>query len=64
MSAKELFSMFRHLVMLKSDPNAVNFIGLSDDLKLENLSSDIERLRAIYYNETNDSYALFTPFDF
>lgn len=64
MSAKELFSMFRHLVMLKSDPNAVNFIGLSDDLKLENLSSDIERLRAIYYNETNDSYTLFTPFDF
>ena len=64
MSAKDFFNMFHHLVMLKSDDNAVNTLGLSDDLKLENLSSDIERLRAIYYNETNNSYTLFTPFDF
>ncbi len=64
MSAKDFFNMFHHLVMLKSDENAVNTLGLNDDLKLENLSSDIERLRAIYYNETNNSYTLFTPFDF
>ena len=64
MSAKEFFNMFHHLVMLKSDDNAVNTLGMSDDLRLENLSSDIERLRAIYYNETNNSYTLFTPFDF
>lgn len=64
MSAKEFFNMFHHLVMLKSDDNAVNTLGLSDDLRLENLSSDVERLRAIYYNETNNSYTLFTPFDF
>ena len=64
MSAKDFFNMFHHLVMLKSDDNAVNTLGMSDDLKLENLSSDIERLRAIYYNETNNSYTLFTPFDF
>ena len=64
LSAKEFFNMFHHLVMLKSDDNAVNTLGMSDDLKLENLSSDIERLRAIYYNETNNSYTLFTPFDF
>ena len=64
MSAKDFFNMFHHLIMLKSDENAVNTLGLSDDLKLENLSSDIERLRAIYYNETNNSYTLFTPFDF
>ena len=63
LSAKEFFNMFHHLVMLKSDENAVNTLGLSDDLKLENLSSDVERLRAIYYNETNNSYTLFTPFD-
>ena len=61
---KDFFNMFRHLVMLKSDENAVTTLGLSDDLKLENLSSDIERLRAYYYNEGNDSYTLFTPFDF
>lgn len=64
MSAKDFFNMFHHLVMLKSDENAVNTLGMSDDMKLENLSSDIERLRAIYYNETNNSYTLFTPFDF
>lgn len=64
MSAKDFFNMFHHLIMLKSDENAVNSLGMSDDLKLENLSSDIERLRTIYYNETNNSYTLFTPFDF
>ena len=64
MSARDFFNMFHHLIMLKSDENAVNTLGMSDDLKLENLSSDIERLRAIYYNETNNSYTLFTPFDF
>ena len=64
MSAKDFFNMFHHLIMLKSDENAVNTLGMSDDLRLENLSSDIERLRAFYYNEANDSYTLFTPFDF
>ena len=63
-SAKDFFNMFHHLVMLKCDDNAVNTLGLSDDLRLENLSSDVERLRAVYYNETNNSYTLFTPFDF
>ena len=63
-TSREIFSMFHHLVMLRSDEKALNNLGLSDDIKLENLSSDIERLRAIYYNETNNSYTLFTPFDF
>ena len=62
MSSRDFFNMFHHLVMLKSDENAVNTLGLSDDLRLENLSSDVERLRAIYYNETNNTYTLFTPF--
>ena len=64
MTGKIFFSMFHHVVMLRSDSGAINNLGMSDDLKLENLSSDIERLRAIYYNETNNSYTLFTPFDF
>ena len=64
MSAKDFFNMFHHLIMLKSDENAVNTLSMSDNLRLENLSSDIERLRAIYYNEANNSYTLFTPFDF
>lgn len=64
MTGKIFFSMFHHAVMLRSDAGAINSLGMSDDLKLENLSSDIERLRAIYYNEANDSYTLFSPFDF
>lgn len=64
MTGKIFFSMFHHVVMLRSDAGAVNSLGMSDDLKLENLSSDIDRLRAIYYNEANDSYTLFSPFDF
>ncbi len=64
MTGKIFFSMFHHVVMLRSDAGAVNSLGMSDDLKLENLSSDIERLRAIYYNEANDCYTLFSPFDF
>ena len=64
MTGKIFFSMFHHVVMLRSDAGAINSLGMSDDLKLENLSSDIERLRAIYYNEANDSYTLFSPFDF
>ena len=61
MTGKIFFSMFHHVVMLRSDAGAINSLGMSDDLKLENLSSDIERLRAIYYNEANDSYTLFSP---
>ena len=64
MTGKTFFSMFHHVVMLRSDSSAVNSLGMSDELKLENLSSDIERLRATYYNEANNSYTLFTPFDF
>ena len=45
-----------------SEENAINRLNLNDDIALENLSSDPERLRAFYYNETNDSYTLFTPY--
>ena len=48
--------------MLRSDENAVNRLNLNDDLALENLSSDPERLRAYYYNEATDTYVLFTPY--
>lgn len=59
---KTLFKMFSHLVMLHSDNNALNNLNLSDDLWLTNLSRDVERLRAIYYNGVSQRYTLFTPF--
>lgn len=61
-TGKTVFSKFKHLIMLRSDENAVNRLNLNDDLALENLSSDPERLRAYYYNEAKDSYVLFTPY--
>ena len=61
-TGKTVFSKFKHLIMLRSDENAVNRLNLNDDLALENLSSDPERLRAYYYNEATDTYVLFTPY--
>lgn len=61
-TGKTIFSKFKYIIMLRSDENAINRLNLSDDIALENLSSDPERLRAIYYNEPNDSYVLLTPY--
>ena len=60
-TGKTVFSKFKHLIMLRSDENAINRLNLNDELALENLSSDPERLRAYYYNEATDTYVLFTP---
>lgn len=61
-SSKELFQKFKHLIMLRSDEMTGSRIGLRDDIRLEKLSSDWERLRAYYYAEESDSYTLFTPY--
>lgn len=62
MNQKELFSMFKHLIMLHSDENAASKY-ISNDIKLENISGEAERLRAYYYSEENDTYALFVPYE-
>lgn len=62
MTQKELFSMFKHLIMLHSDENAASRY-ISDEIKLENISGEAERLRAYYYSEENDTYALFVPYE-
>lgn len=59
---KVVFQKFKHLVMLKSDETAGVTLHLNDDIRLEKLSSDWERLRAYYYTEESDSYTLFTPY--
>lgn len=61
-SAKQVYARFNHLVMLRSDEKAANCLQLSDEIQLENLSSDPERLRAYYYSVERDQYVLFTPF--
>ena len=59
---KVVFQKFKHLVMLKSDETTGVTLHLNDDIRLEKLSSDWERLRAYYYAEESDSYTLFTPY--
>ena len=48
--------------MLRSDEMTASRLNLRDDIRLENLSSEPERLRAYYYAEESDSYTLFTPY--
>ena len=61
-SSKVVFSMFKHIVMLRSEEKTAMTLGLSDDIRLEDLSSEQERLRAYYYSEEDDSYKLFSPY--
>jgi hypothetical protein len=61
-SHKELFQKFKHLLLLKSDENAANQLRLRNDIHLENLCKEEERLRAYYYAEESDTYTLFTPY--
>ena len=61
-SHKEMFKKFKHLILLKSDENAATQLHLRNDIRLENLSKDVERLRTYYYAEESDTYTLFTPY--
>ena len=59
---KMVFQKFKHLILLKSDETTGVTLHLNDDIRLEKLSDDLERLRAYYYAEESDSYTLFTPY--
>lgn len=61
-NSKLIFGKFKHLIMLRSDEKSAISIGLNDEIKLEQLSSDKDRLRAYYYAEEEDRYTLFSPF--
>lgn len=61
-NAKSVFARFNHLVMLRTEEKAANTLGLSDDIHLEQLSSEPERLRAYYYTVDGDKYKMITPY--
>ena len=61
-SPKMVYQKFKHLIMLKSDEAASAQLHLNDNIRLETLSKDLERLRAYYYSEESDTYTLFTPY--
>lgn len=62
LTAKEVFRKFKHLVMLKSDEMTAGRLFLKDEIRLETLSKDPDRLRAYYYADESDTYTLFTPY--
>ena len=62
-SAKTISARFKHIIILRSDPRAAITLGLSDDINLESLSADPERLRAYYYCDEDGVARLFSPFD-
>ena len=61
-TSKFVFRKFRHLILLRSDEKVAMKLGLPDDIRLENLNSAPERLRAIYYADGDEGWTLFSPF--
>lgn len=61
-SPKMVYQKFKHLIMLKSDEASSANLHLNDNIRLETLGKDLERLRAYYYSEESDTYTLFTPY--
>lgn len=62
-SAKTVSARFKHIVILRSDSRAAMSLGLSDDINVDTLSSDPERLRAFYYCDDDGSTRLFSPYE-
>ena len=62
LSQQMIKTQFRHWVMLHSASDASLALRLSDEVRLENLSDDLDRLRAIYYSDDTDTYKLLTPY--
>ena len=48
--------------MLRSDEKASMKLGIPDEIRLESLNSEPERLRAIYYADGDEGWTLFSPF--
>lgn len=61
-TSKFVLKKFRHLIMLRSDEKAAMKMGVPDEIRLETLIAEPERLRAIYYADGDDVWTLFSPF--
>lgn len=61
-TSKFVLKKFRHLIMLRSDEKAAMKMGVPNEIRLESLNGDPERLRAIYYADGDEGWTLFSPF--
>lgn len=62
-SAKTVSARFKHIIILRSEGRAAMSLGLGDDIVVETLSADVERLRAYYYYDDDGSARLFSPYE-
>lgn len=62
-SAKMVSARFKHIIILRSEGRAAMSLGLGDDIVVETLSADVERLRAYYYCDDDGSARLFSPYE-
>lgn len=62
LNPRDVYKKFRHLILLKSDAATSSQLHLDDEIRLEQLCKDEDRLRAYYYSEESDEYRLFTPY--
>ena len=63
-TSKFVLKKFRHLILLRSDEKAAMKMGIPDEIRVESLNSEPERLRAIYYADGDERWTLFSPFAF
>lgn len=59
---EDVFRSFKHFILLRSEVDTAIKLSLNDDIHLEKMEDNPDRLRAYYYNEEADKYKLFTPF--
>lgn len=59
---KMIYSMFSHILIHRSDEGTASTFGLRDNIRPENLTSDEDRLKAIYFNEEADTYLTYSPY--
>lgn len=62
LNPRDVYKKFKHLILLKSDAATSSQLHLDDEIRLEQLCKDEDRLRAYYYSEESDEYRLFTPY--
>lgn len=60
-SPRSVLQKFAHIIMLHCDDMVAKNL-CAEDIHIEELNTDEDRLRAIYYQEETDKYFSFTPF--
>ena len=63
-SRREIQRTFKYVVALNLNSSEVSKLPAMEDISIETLTADNERLRAVYYDDENNKTLLFTPFDF